>query len=891
MRYSRRSLGVCALTAAVVAATAAMPAGAFAAPAASGVYDHSVEKGQPGTHGPLPAGFSHTEIDVKFRSAATVRLRSGKAVAADAGETTALQAVLARYPGSRMRRTMAESEQAVDARRTTLQSRTGRQLPDLNSWYTIDVPKGIESLLGDLNALPSVEFAGARPTMKSVDNPTPAAARPNAATVVDPLRNTQVYRQSSATASGIDADYAHGLPGGRGEGITVTDVEGGGQDQAETTFGSVASGTAHSLMVWREGSGHDTVRAWGLNSSGQLGTGTTTNAGTFTLVKGLTDVKAVAAGGNFSMALKTDGTVWTWGANGNGQLGNGTTTNSTAPVQVSGLSTVTSIAVGSNFAVAVLSDGTARAWGANNTGQLGDGTTTQRLTPVTVHSATSLSAAPGAIAAGTSHAIALKASGAVVAWGSNSVGQLGKNPSTTTSSTSAVTVSGVSGATQVAAAATASYALLSSGAVSDWGGNSAGQLGSGNTTNRFTPATVSGLTSVTVVAAGGSSAVVARTDQTVKAWGLNSNGQLGDGTTTQRLTPVAVSASGVQVAMGATQTIAADPSGFVWNWGANASGQLGINTTTASSSPVEALNITNLWNTCHEDLSNRPAPAGPPVRLQVTTGSPCQPPGAHGTGAVGFVGAQDDNGIGIDGLLPAAKLQLVSGWDWGGSVDLAITHSQPGDVIWFEVELGAYLGGSGNFPWEHWGPIYDEVVTAVAAGITVVEPAGNGSNDLDNPNDPDAVDTMSRPDSGAIIVGAGQPSSNMPWTVECKPTDPHPAPRTARDFSTYGSRVNVQGWANCITSLGSPGPVEHDMTPTETDPNKMYWSNFNGTSGASPMVVGAIGSIQGVVKQSGPPLTPAQVRTLVENTGAPQPGADPHHIGPLPDIRAALASL
>jgi alpha-tubulin suppressor-like RCC1 family protein len=854
------------------------------AAAATPVYDHSVEKGMPGTHGPLPAEFSHTQLSVKFRADRAVRLRDGRATARDTGDTAALQAVLARYPQTRIARSDPRSEQAVDEERARLRAATGRELPDLNSWFTVEVPTGIESLLGELNALPSVEIAIARPRA--------------VATVADPLRDKQVYRTSATAGSGIDADFAHGLAGGKGEGITVTDVEAGGRDSAAYVFGSVATGTAHSLMVFKDNGDFGTVRAWGLNSSGQLGIGTTTNSSVFMQVSGLTNVIAVAAGSNFSMALKSDGTVWAWGANANGQLGNNSTTNSLVPVQVSGLSTARSIAAGSNFAVAVLADGTMRAWGANGSGQLGDGTTTQRLTPVTVTGVSGMSTVPGSVAAGTSHTLALKTTGAVLAWGANAAGQLGRNPATTATSSTALTVSGVSGATQLAAGATTSYARLSSGSVSDWGANGSGQLGNGNTTNRFTPGTVPGLTSVATVSAGGSSAVVTRTDHSVRAWGLNSSGQLGTGTTTTVSVPATVSLppGASQVAMGATQTVAVDYTSdltgnpnaqtFIWAWGANGSGQLGTGTTTGSNSPVQAVYIRNLWNTCHEDLAGRPAPAGPPVRLQVMTGSPCLPPDLHGTAAVGFVAAQDDNGLGIDGLLPKAKLQLVSGAEWQGSVALARTHSQPGDVIWFEVALGF---SSGGYPWE-WSPeIYDEIVTATAAGVTVVEPAANGGNSLDDPNDPQAQVIMSRPDSGAIIVGAGEPSSNMPWTVECNPADSHPAPRTARDFSTYGSRVDVQGWANCITSLG--GPQNHDLTPSETNPNKMYWSNMNGTSGASPMVVGAIGAIQGVVKQSGAPLTPAQVRALLKQTGSPQPAGDSHHIGPLPNIRAAVEEV
>jgi alpha-tubulin suppressor-like RCC1 family protein len=52
---------------------------------------------------------------------------------------------------------------------------------------------------------------------------------------------------------------------------------------------------------------------------------------------GLSGVISVAAGGNQTIALKSDGTVWDWGYNVTGQLGDNTTTDSHVPVQVSGL--------------------------------------------------------------------------------------------------------------------------------------------------------------------------------------------------------------------------------------------------------------------------------------------------------------------------------------------------------------------------------------------------------------------------------------------------------------------------------------------------------------------------------------------------------------------------
>ena len=105
----------------------------------------------------------------------------------------------------------------------------------------------------------------------------------------------------------------------------------------------------------------------------------------------------VAAGGEHTLALKADGTVWTWGWNVSGQLGDGTTTQRTSPVQVPSLTDVVAIAGGWVHSLALKRDGTVRAWGNNSSGQLGDGTSTQRLTPVSVLSLTNVVA----IAAGT----------------------------------------------------------------------------------------------------------------------------------------------------------------------------------------------------------------------------------------------------------------------------------------------------------------------------------------------------------------------------------------------------------------------------------------------------------------------------------------------------------
>src|SRR6185436_5132766 len=128
-----------------------------------------------------------------------------------------------------------------------------------------------------------------------------------------------------------------------------------------------------------------------------------------TTVSGLTDVIGVSAGVNYSVALKSDGSVWTWGDNTYGQLGaSGVPSYSSFPVRVktstgTDLTDIYAISAGSYSTYALGRDGTVWAWGRNDNGQLGDGTTTQR--PLAVH--LSSLANVTAIAAGGSHCLAV----------------------------------------------------------------------------------------------------------------------------------------------------------------------------------------------------------------------------------------------------------------------------------------------------------------------------------------------------------------------------------------------------------------------------------------------------------------------------------------------------
>lgn len=135
----------------------------------------------------------------------------------------------------------------------------------------------------------------------------------------------------------------------------------------------------------------------------------------------------LAAGYNYSLAIGSDEKVWAWGSNSNGQLGDGTTTFWNTPVEVGGIAQVISIISSSGtHSLALKSDGTVWAWGSNANGQLGDGTTTDRhySTQVKANSNQPLGDVI-AVSTGNNHSIALKSDGMVMTWGSNSQGQLG----------------------------------------------------------------------------------------------------------------------------------------------------------------------------------------------------------------------------------------------------------------------------------------------------------------------------------------------------------------------------------------------------------------------------------------------------------------------------------
>ena len=169
------------------------------------------------------------------------------------------------------------------------------------------------------------------------------------------------------------------------------------------------------------------IYAWGNNALGQLGNGTTTTTDVPVLVSlpaGVTAI-AIAAAQDHTLAITSTGAVYAWGDNSNGQLGDGTTTNRAAPVLVglpAGVRAV-SVAGGQWHSVAATSTGKVYSWGDNSVGEVGDGTFTERHAPV-------LSSLPAgvtvtAVSAGYVYSLARTSTGSAYGWGNNEYGQLG----------------------------------------------------------------------------------------------------------------------------------------------------------------------------------------------------------------------------------------------------------------------------------------------------------------------------------------------------------------------------------------------------------------------------------------------------------------------------------
>lgn len=340
---------------------------------------------------------------------------------------------------------------------------------------------------------------------------------------------------------------------------------------------SVAAGDNYSLAVAADGS----LLAWG-NYAGAI-EGEEYPQGTEQIRVIDKDAASVAAAADFCAEIKADGSLWVWGKNTAlfGDAGQ--------PKPVKALDGVAAVSLGGGFVLAVKTDGTLWAWGADDQGQLGDSGKAKFVgKPKQVMQGVKRASA------GNAFSLILKKDGTLWGCGNNGEGQLlgfsnRKTPQFKGSNimvvSQTVPVKLMAGVADVAAGAEHSLALDTSGNLWAFGYNSSGQIGDNWGKNmKLTPylgvdvscrIATKVLTDVSSITASASGSGALRKDGTLWLWGGNDNNELGDGGFTTSYVPKKVLGGVASAAQCNTHCLAVKTDGSLWAWGDNRYGQLG----------------------------------------------------------------------------------------------------------------------------------------------------------------------------------------------------------------------------------------------------------------------------------------------------------------------------
>ena len=271
----------------------------------------------------------------------------------------------------------------------------------------------------------------------------------------------------------------------------------------------------------------------------------------------------------------------------------------------------------------------------------------------------------------------------------------------------------------------------------------------------------------------------------------------------------------------------------------------------------------------------------------------------HGTAVLGEISGDADT-KGVTGIAPDAWVAAMSFTTLATptAIKMAADRLRPGDIILLEIHR---VGPRGRWlPIEWWPADFDAIRYAIGKGIIVVEAGGNGGENLDDPayNTPQPGFpagwrnplNVANPSSGAVMVGAGNPPSGTMGRTSYG--GDVLVDRARCNFSNYGARVDAQGWGWLVVTSGY-GDLQGTAPPPDSNKDRWYTDEFSGTSSASPIVVGALACVQGVLRANGRiPLSPARARELLRSSGSPQQDAPgrprTQRIGNRPNLRQLI---
>jgi alpha-tubulin suppressor-like RCC1 family protein len=396
---------------------------------------------------------------------------------------------------------------------------------------------------------------------------------------------------------------------------------------------NVDAGTGNVLAIKANGS----LWGWGLNTSGQLGNSTLTNVNQPQQIGTSLDWISTISSKTlpFTIAKKSNGTLWSTGINVVGALGLGNLEDKNTFTQIGNSSNWNDFAVGSGHVIAndnnnllyawggnqvigkvmnnpikqigtlsnwnniisgnsnsatIKSDGTLWMWGQNTNGQLGDGTRINKDVPIQIGTSSNWKS----IALGIYHSVGLKTDGSIWSWGSNTFGQLGDG--TTTNQLTPIQVGSSLDWKSIFCGVLQTYAIKNDGSLWAWGNNSLGMLGDGTSTMRTSPVRIGSANDWKEISSGFDHTIALKSNGTLWAWGVNSFGQLGDGTTANKSVPTQIGSSTnwKTIHTGNNHSAGLQNDGTIWFWGNNFNGQLGNSTTTNSNIPIK-IGTENDW--------------------------------------------------------------------------------------------------------------------------------------------------------------------------------------------------------------------------------------------------------------------------------------------------------
>lgn len=309
----------------------------------------------------------------------------------------------------------------------------------------------------------------------------------------------------------------------------------------------------------------NSLKGCGFNYHGQLGNGNEINQNQGPIdILAVSDIKSIAVGINHTLFLTNNNTVWACGYNAFGQLGNGTSGNSSSiPIQIPSFDNVKAIAAGWDFSLFLKNDSTVWVCGQNGFGALGDSTiVNNQNTPRQINLDSIV-----AISAGSWFSLFLKSDGTVWASGNNEYGQIGGD------AYNHWTLKQIEGLTDIMAIAGGDgHSLFLKSDSTVWGlGFNGGALGDGTIIERQSPVQVLGLDHIVAIDAGWITSFFLKDDGTVWSCGVNNFGALGDGTVIDRNLPVQVNnvSAITNIAVGWNHTLFLKDDNSVWVCGWN----------------------------------------------------------------------------------------------------------------------------------------------------------------------------------------------------------------------------------------------------------------------------------------------------------------------------------